>query len=105
MEGTISIQEVLPKMKITIQANIPANPFSIQVRYTDGPKIGQIYTKPKVVPYRKTSRKNDSKKRDDFSYRLQEQDMLMLFDVTKNHPFSVPYWAIMRYEGRKVIHE
>jgi len=100
----ISIQKVLAEIKITVENQIPTAAFSIKARYSEGKRIGEIYFKPEVRPYFKTQSKK-SGKRNDFGHRLQSSDSLMLFDVLKNRPFTVPYFLLMEYKGQRVVHE
>ena len=107
MNNNISIKSVLTQIKNTFDENGKQKEFSIKARYTGGPKIGQVYFAPKVsrhlsAKYRETRAEI---KRTGIFEENKESGKVLLYNKIKNRPFTIPFWSIMAFNGKKVIHE
>lgn len=85
-------------------------PFSIRWIKTNG----EIGNKPKVVQHKKSLNPNiypaqegegGNTKPSGYAINLKETGMLLLNDLLTEHPFNIPFFLIVQFNGIPVYHE
>ncbi len=106
-QQTISIYKVLEVMKLCIPGT---KPFSVSARYTTGKNKGKIYQKNNCFwhlseKYRNDRGVNKKLKKSKSDSIFFQNDNIRLFDVEADRPFSMVWWTIIKFNGRRVIYE
>jgi len=109
MGATISIRTVIDSINDTMDIEGAQTEFNLKARYTDGAAMGKIYFKSRVSKHLtgKFHERNDKdeEKSKLISKRNYENATLLLYDHIVKRTFSIPFWALIEFNGKKIIHE
>lgn len=84
--------------------------FTLSARYTNekNKNFGKVYHKTNLVKHL-SGKYREKKSKESAGYgfveNLLSNNILLFHDCNINETISVPFWSIIKFNGKKVIHE